>query len=271
MKFRNVLLINIAVGAGGPTEASGGRLTAAPSGDQGHPLAWPGFVPHTWGVMDRDIVTLPRSVEAPEGKPVRPEAPDNQRLMGEILSDPSTWTPELAKFTAEVFDALSTDWVNERGGYRPAPLIDALDRGDPPHEGRCLEIGSGTGVLTPYLQGIWDELICLDLSIGMMSHQRHACQVQADASILPFPDGAFNVIVIGDGPLFVAETVRLLASSGTLVWSNALGQGAPYFLRTLDIRDALVKADQRSSWSAVESDAMWGSWAVFRRGESELH
>jgi len=220
--------------------------------------------------MDRDITTLPRLVDAPEGKPIRPEALENQRLMEDVLSNPSAWTPELAQFTIEVFDVLSTNWVNERGGYRPAPLIDALDRGRPPRQGRCLEIGSGTGVLTPYLQKVWEELVCIDLSLGMMSHQRLACQVQADASILPFADGAFDVIVIGDGPLFVAETVRLLVRNGTLVWSNALGQGAPYFLRTAAIWDALVKADPGASWSAVESEALWGSWAVFCRDEGEL-
>ncbi len=198
--------------------------------------------------MDRDITALPRLIRAPDGKPVRAEAPDNQRLMGEILSDPSRWTPELAKFTTEVFDSLSTNWVDERGSYRPAPLIDALDRGHPPRSGRCLEIGSGTGVLTPYLHEVWDELICVDLSLGMMSHQRRACQVQADASILPFLDATFDVIVIGDGPLFAAETVRLLALGGTLVLSNALGSGAPYFQRTADIWDA---ADEGRSWVIV--------------------
>jgi SAM-dependent methyltransferase len=221
--------------------------------------------------MDRDITTLPRSIDAPEGKPIRPEAPDNQRLMREILDDPSCWTPDLAKLTTDVFDALSMNWVDERGGYRPAPLIDALDRGHPPRGGRCLEIGSGTGILTHYLQAIWDELICVDLSPGMMAHQRHACQVQADASILPFPDSAFDVIAIGDGPLFAAETVRLLANNGTLIWSNALGSGAPYFRTTTDIWDALVRVDPGTSWSAVESVALWGSWAVFRRGVSEVH
>ena len=104
---------------------------------------------------------------------------------------------------------------------------------------------------------------------GMMSHHRHAGRVQADASILPFPDAVFDVIVIGDGPLFAAETVRLLARGGALVWSNALGSEAPYFQRTEDIWDALTEADPRSSWSAVRSDALWGSWVVFRRGVSE--
>lgn len=227
--------------------------------------------PHTGVGMDRDITTLKRSIGAPEGKPIRPEAPDNQRLMGEILRDPSGWTPELAKFTSDVFDGLSTNWVDERGGYRMAPLIDALDRGHPPRGGRCLEIGSGTGILTPYLHELWDELICVDLSLGMMAHQKHACQVQADASILPFPDAAFEVIVIGDGPLFPAETVRLLAQDGALIWSNALGSGAPYFQRTADLWDALTKESPESLWSAVESEALWGSWAIFHRGPSEAH
>ena len=217
--------------------------------------------------VDPQITVLPRLIEAPDGKPTRPEAPDNQRLMAEILRDPTSWTPDLAKFTTEVFDALSATWVNERGGYRTAPLIDALDRGDPPRGGRCLEIGSGTGILTPYLVERWGDLICVDLSAGMMAHQHHAHQVRADASNLPFADATFRVVVIGDGPLFVAETVRLLAQDGALIWSNALGAGAPYFQPTDNIRDALTEATPHVSWSAVESEALWGSWAIFHRTE----
>jgi SAM-dependent methyltransferase len=185
--------------------------------------------------------------------------------MAEVLRDPSAWTPELAEFTTEVFDALPTNWVDERGGYRTAPLIDALDRGDAPLNARCLEIGSGTGVLTPHLAEAWGDLICADLSLSMMSHQRHACQIQADASGLPFADAAFSVIAIGDGPLFAAEAVRILGQSGALIWSNALGAGAPYFQPTTDILDALTEVDPESSWSAVQSEALWGSWAVIRR------
>jgi SAM-dependent methyltransferase len=216
--------------------------------------------------MDRDITTLPRTIDAPDGKPIRPEAPDNQRLMGEILRDPSAWTPDLARLTTDVFDSLATNWVDERGGYRTAPLLDALDRGRPPREGRCLEIGSGTGILTPYLHEIWDDLVCVDLSPGMMARQQHGCQVRADASILPFPDAAFDVVVIGDGPLFAGETARLIPRGGALIWSNALGSGAPYFQRTVDLIDALTGEAPEPPWTAVESDALWGSWAVFSRG-----
>ncbi len=111
----------------------------------------------------------------------------------------------------------------------------------------------------------------MDLSLGMMAHQKHACQVQADASVLPFLDATFDVIVIGDGPLFPAETVRLLAQEGTLIWSNALGSGAPYFQRTADLWDALTQESPESSWSAAESEAQWGSWAIFHRRPTEVH
>ena len=104
----------------------------------------------------------------------------------------------------------------------------------------------------------------------MMAHQPHRCQVQADACLLPFPDASFDVIIIGDGPLFAAETVRVLDRSGTLIWSNALGSGAPYFHRTTDLWDALTTEAPDPPWSTVESAALWGSWAVFHRGADEL-
>jgi SAM-dependent methyltransferase len=217
--------------------------------------------------MIRAINVLPRIVDAPNGKPVRPEAPDNQQLMAEVLSDPSSWTPELARFTADVFDAMAGTWVDERGSYRVAPLVDALQRGGARGTGRCLEIGSGTGVLTASLQEVWNEIICIDLSMKMMLRHRARRQIQADASSLPFRDGAFNAIVIGDAPLFAEEVVRLLAPEGALIWSNALGQGAPYYLPTADMWDALAAAAPGSRWSAVESEALWGSWAVFHRSE----
>jgi SAM-dependent methyltransferase len=185
--------------------------------------------------------------------------------MADILNDPSTWTPGLLTFTAEVFDAMAETWVDERGSYRAAPLVDALDRGGHPSRGRCLEIGSGTGVLTPHLRDVWEDVICVDLSMQMLRRQRTGPRVLADASILPFPPRAFEVIVIGDGPLFAREMVRVLGSRGSLIWSNALGRGAPYYLPTIDMWDALVAASPDSTWSAVESEALWGSWVVFHR------
>jgi SAM-dependent methyltransferase len=210
---------------------------------------------------------LPRIAEAPDGKPVRPEAAGNQGLMAEILDDPGSWTQELAKVTTQVFDAMAENWVDERGSYRAAPLVDALARGGPFEPGRCLEIGSGTGILTPYLDEVWTDVVGVDLSLEMMVRRRNARQIQADASVLPFADHSFDVVVIGDAPLFADETVRLLSPTGMLIWSNALGTGAPYHVPTMSLWDALVRAAPRSKWSALESEALWGSWVVFRRSD----
>jgi SAM-dependent methyltransferase len=130
-----------------------------------------------------------------------------------------------------------------------------------------LEIGSGTGILTPYLQEVWNDVVCVDLSMNMISRGHIGCRVQADASRLPFPDASFDAIVIGDAPLFAGETLRVLAPSASLIWSNALGSGAPYHLPTGDIWGAVVGTTPGSEWSAVESEALWGSWVVFHRSE----
>jgi len=215
--------------------------------------------------MAPPINRLPRTVPSPEGKPVRPEAPDNQRLMETVALDPSSWTPELAHLTEQIFDSFAATWAEERGNYRPAPLVDALARGGCPAEGRCLELGSGTGILTPYLQSAWEEVVCLDLSMHMLMRQHHGRQIQGDASSLPFGDGSFNVVVIGDGPLFAAEVARVLGDEGTVIWTNALGSGAPFFLNTSVLCDAFTLATPNGTWAVTESEASWGSWVVLHR------
>jgi SAM-dependent methyltransferase len=185
--------------------------------------------------------------------------------METVALDPSSWTAELVRLTGEIFDSLAATWVEERGDYRPAPLVDALERGALPAEARCLELGSGTGILTPYLQSKWSEVVCLDLSIQMLTRQRHRRQIHGDASRLPFADSSFDVVVIGDGPLFAAEVARVLGDEGMVIWTNALGSGAPYFLRTPVLCDALLKASPKAVWSVTESEALWGSWVVLRR------
>ena len=88
-------------------------------------------------------------------------------------------------------------------------------------------------------------------------------RVQADASRLPLPDGWANAVVIGDGPLFAGEVARVMADGAVLVWSNALGTGAPFHLRTELLIDAMAAATGRA-WDATTSEAYWGSWAVLR-------
>lgn len=47
---------------------------------------------------------------------------------------------------------------------------------------------------------------------------------------------------MGDAPLFANEIDRVLARSGVLIWVNALGSEAPYYVPTGEITAALERA-----------------------------
>ena len=75
--------------------------------------------------------------------------------------------------------------------------------------------------------------------------------------------GCAAAVVIGDGPLFAAETARVMSAGAVLVWSNALGDGAPFFVPVEVLTGVLTAATGRE-WDAIHSQAHWGSWAVLR-------
>jgi SAM-dependent methyltransferase len=237
------------------------------------------------------IRTLPRVVPAAPGKPARAEARDSQRTSLAIAEDPSVWSPELSRQTIRRYAELAPVWDGERGGYRPLPLADALERGGPwpgrggvggarlrqnpappalPRggvggaRGHCAEVGCGTGLLTPLLARVWPEVVCLDLSPAMLSRSQAPWRVVADASRLPLPDGSAVAVVLADVPLFAEEVVRVLAPGGVVVWSNALGTDAPHHVPIPTVCAALERA-ARTPWSAVSAEAGWGVWAVLRR------
>jgi trans-aconitate methyltransferase len=58
---------------------------------------------------------------------------------------------------------------DERGGCRRPPLADALAHGGSWEPGTCSEIGSGTGLLTPLLERVWDAIVCVDLAREMLA------------------------------------------------------------------------------------------------------
>jgi SAM-dependent methyltransferase len=117
--------------------------------------------------------------------------------------------------------------------------------------------------MTPLIQGVWPRVAALDLSPGMLARARHGARIRADASRLPLADGCADAVVICDGPLFAAEVARVLAPGAPLVWSNALGRGAPFHLSTEVLAEAMAAA-ARHPWRAVQSEAHWGTWAVLR-------
>ena len=210
------------------------------------------------------ISTLHRVVPAAPGKPTRHETAASQLASRTIAEDPSTWSVERARETVHRYTRLAETWDGERGSYRPLPLSDALARGGPFPAGLCVEVGCGTGLLTPLLTAVWPRTVSLDLTWAMLARSAAPARVLADASRVPLADGTAAAVVLADVPLFAEQVVRLLTADGVVVWSNALGEQAPGHVPLRIVLSALQRACG-TPWSAVTAEAGWGLWAVLRR------
>lgn len=179
-----------------------------------------------------------------------------QRVTRETAFDPESWTPERARKVAALFDGMAAEW-NERqtSVSRYEPLKDALTRGDVPG-GRCLEVGSGTGLATPMLAAHFDLVVGLDLSAEML-RQATGSRIQADSARLPFRDRSFDAAVLVNALLFPTEIARV---ADVLVWVNTRGDETPIHLPADDV-DAAMPGE----WTGVASEAALGLWAVLRR------
>jgi SAM-dependent methyltransferase len=208
---------------------------------------------------------LPRLRPAADGKPTRAGAEAIRAYSRAIAEDPTTWTPERARQAAAQYAELARVWNDERGGYRTTPLADALERGAPLPTGVCLEVGAGTGLLTPLLAAVWSQVLCLDLSWEMLRRSQAPHRILADASTLPIASGRAGAVVLADVLLFAPEVVRVLAPDGVVVWSNALGFDAPHHVPLDVVHDALSCATPGQAWDGVYAEAGWGLWAVLRR------
>ncbi len=209
------------------------------------------------------IEKIPRVVAAPPGKPVRAEAARGQQRAVRLALHPGTWDRREAAAMRADFDEAAPRWDAERGGYRRPVLADALARGGPFRPGLAVEIASGTGLLTAQVQARWPTVIAVDLSYRMLTRSAAAHRIQADAAHLPLASRSVDAVIIGDGPLFAAEVARIMTQDAVLVWSNALGREAPFFLPTELVAQVMTAATGRV-WDAIESEAHWGSWAVLR-------
>ncbi len=213
------------------------------------------------------ITRLPRVVAAPPDEPVRQGAGESQERARRLALRPGTWDRQEAAAMMAGFDEAAATWESSRGDYRRPVLADALARGGPFRPGRAAEIASGTGLLTPLIQQVWPDVAAVDLSRGMLARSAARHRIQADASRLPLADDSVDAVVIGDGPLFAAEAARIMAGRAVLVWANALGTGAPFFVPTELLTEAMTAATNRP-WDVTESQAHWGSWAVLRLGKT---
>jgi ubiquinone/menaquinone biosynthesis C-methylase UbiE len=106
-------------------------------------------------------------------------------------------------------------------------VVDALFRSVGPR--RALDIGTGTGRNLELLKAAGASSVTgVDMSLSMLSHaSASAARVLADARVLPFADGRFDVVssslMCGDLPdpaTWIVEAARVLTRGGHLIYSD---------------------------------------------------
>lgn len=185
------------------------------------------------------------------------------RQLTRAMAFGEAWTAEDATRVAAVFDGLAPEWSERHvDPTKAAPLLDAIDRGAAPLDGRWIELGSGTGAGARLLHGRARHLISVDLSEQMLAHAPSdlAPKVRADSSQLPFADDAADAVLLINMLLFPHEVDRVLRPGGSVVWVNTLGDQTPIHLTPDDVAAALP-----GTWTGVASHAGTGLWAVLER------
>lgn len=183
------------------------------------------------------------------------------RTVTETVAFDDAWDTVRRDKVQALFDGMAADWSGGHGSpERSAPIIDALDRAAMPG-GRVVELGAGSGLGTAEIVARYDDVIALDLSLAMLQQQPDlAPLVQADASVLPFPDASVDLLILVNMLLFPAEVDRVLADGGGLLWINTMGHETPIHLSAEDVVTALP-----GQWAARASRAGTGTWAAVTR------
>lgn len=194
-----------------------------------------------------------------------------RRVTLQIAFDPDGWNEQRRRKIEELFDSLAPTWPTDDtpNGSAPVvevPLTDALERGlplaPPAQRRRAIDLGGGNGRATGYLLSRFPGALLTDLSLEMLTRARPglAPRVQADSSLLPFPDGSVDVLLLANMFLFPTEADRVLSPHGVVIWVNSWGANTPIHLTADEVDEALP-----GDWSGVGSHAGDGTWSVHWR------
>jgi SAM-dependent methyltransferase len=151
---------------------------------------------------------------------------------------PALW-PLLRPLMRLQFDWLAPHWDRLRApGYMEA--YEAGLAAVPPAR-RVLDVGSGTGLGAFAIAARFPdaEIVGVDLSEDMVAEARRktppalAGRVrfeQADAARLPFAEGSFDLVALGNMIPFFDELARVLAPGGTLLVAFSSGPETPIYV-----------------------------------------
>jgi SAM-dependent methyltransferase len=148
------------------------------------------------------------------------------------------------------FDRLAAGWEARLGPEALIPLDTALDRlTEPPR--RVLDLGTGTGKAARVVAKRFPqaEVVGVDLSPAMIEEARRVVPAElsgrvrfdvADASRLPFEDGAFDLVLLLNMIPFFEELARVTAPGARVVVTSSFGSQTPIYVPPGTLRKNLA-------------------------------
>ena len=164
-----------------------------------------------------------------------------QRLM-RMITDVVVRRPWLWRLTRPVvvrnFDRLAPEWDALRVDETRLRPIDAALAAVPAVPARVLDLGTGTGAVARLAAARWPdaEVTGADVSPQMIEEARRRATSEreryevADASELPFADGAFELVALNNMIPFFDELVRVVAPGGHVAIAYSMGDRTPIYV-----------------------------------------
>lgn len=171
------------------------------------------------------------------------------------------------------FDHLAADWEEITAGPdHLAPYEAALQAVEPPL--RALDLGTGTGAGAFAIARRFPEaeVVGADLAERMLEEARRITPAElagrvrfevADASHLPYADGAFGLVALSNMIPFFDELARVVAPGGAVLIAFSSGAETPIYVPDGRIRDEL---STRGFSQFAEFEAGNGTALTARKG-----
>jgi SAM-dependent methyltransferase len=167
------------------------------------------------------------------------------RIVTDLVVDhPSLWRLFRAPLRSQ-FDRIAPRWEAMRLPDSFAPVEAALERLPPPR--RVLDLGTGTGSVARIVASRFPDadVVGVDISERMIDEARKKPDSQrirydvADAERLPYDDGSFDLVTLGNMIPFFDELARIVGSRGNLLFAFSGGPETPIYVASSRLRDEL--------------------------------
>jgi ubiquinone/menaquinone biosynthesis C-methylase UbiE len=164
-----------------------------------------------------------------------------------VVRQPALWGL-FRRATRKLFDDMAPVWDARRDPVAFAPVTAALETLPAPPR-RVLDLGTGTGSVARLVAERFPdaEVVGVDLSERMIEEALvktdgdHVRYIVADAQKLPFEDGAFDLVTLGNMIPFFDELARVVAPGGRVLFAFSAGPDTPIYVATERLRAELER------------------------------